>query len=57
MEICIGIDAANYNPLKKGSIKFLTDVPVKMVACYDIGRAAAKLIANPDPWNGKILDV
>lgn len=50
-------DAVNYNPLKKGSIKFLTDVPVKMVACYDIGRAAAKLIANPDPWNGKILDV
>ena len=51
------LDPVNYNPLKKGSIKFLTAVSVKMVGCYDIGRAAAKLIADPDPWNGKILDV
>ena len=51
------LDPVNYNPLKKGSIKFLSAVSVKMVGCYDIGRAAAKLIADPDPWNGKILDV
>ena len=50
-------DPANWNPLKKGSIKFLTDVPVKLCACYDIGRAAAKLIADPDAFNGKIVDV
>jgi len=50
-------DPVNWNPLKKGSIKFLTDVSLKFCACYDIGRAAAKLIADPDAFNGKIVDV
>ena len=50
-------DSVNDNPLKKGKIAFLTDTSVKMCGCYDIGRAAAKLFASQDQWNGKILDV
>lgn len=50
-------DPINYNPLKKGKVAFLSEVPVKMCATYDIGRAAAKMFANPDKWNGKALDI
>ena len=50
-------DPANWNPLNEGHVKFLTEVPVKMCATYDIGRAAAKMFQNPSAWNGKTLDV
>jgi uncharacterized protein YbjT (DUF2867 family) len=50
-------DAANWNPLKKGSVSFLTDKSCKFCATYDIGRAAAIALRNPEQWVGKSLDV
>ena len=50
-------DAANWNPLKKGVIKFLTLQSCKYCATYDIGRAAAIQFRNPSEWLGKSLDV
>lgn len=50
-------DPAHYNPLKKGSVKFLSEAPVKMCCTYDIGLAAAVHFENQDSWNGKTLDV
>jgi uncharacterized protein YbjT (DUF2867 family) len=51
-------DVANYNPLKKGSIKFLThpDCRVKFISCEDIGKGAATLLTNPMEYAGKIVD-
>ena len=51
-------DPANFNALKKGSVKGLwqADLKVKHVACRDIGKAAAVMLANPSKWQGKTLD-
>ena len=50
-------DPKNWNPLKKGAIKFLTTKRVKYCATYDIGRAAAVMFNNRDAWLGQTLDV
>ena len=50
-------DAANWNPLKKGVVKFLTLQDCKYCATYDIGRAAAIQFRNRSEWLGKSLDV
>lgn len=50
-------DAANWNPLKKGWVSFLTEQSCKFCSTYDIGRAAAIAFHNPDDWAGKSLDV
>jgi uncharacterized protein YbjT (DUF2867 family) len=50
-------DAANWNPLKKGRVKFLTLQDCKYCATYDIGRAAAIQFKDPQTWLGKTLDV
>jgi len=50
-------DAANYNPLKKGKVYFLTLEECKYCSTYDIGRAAAVMLHNPTEWYGKTLDV
>jgi uncharacterized protein YbjT (DUF2867 family) len=50
-------DAANFNPLKKGVVKFLSTQDCKYCATYDIGRAAAIQLTNPQQWLGKTLDV
>ncbi len=50
-------DAANWNPLKKGSVSFLTDKTCKFCSTYDIGRAAAIAFGHPEAWAGKSLDI
>ncbi len=50
-------DASNWNPLKRGVVKFLSDQPIKYCSTYDIGRAAAILFQNPQEWAGRSLDV
>ena len=50
-------DPANWNPLKKGVVKFLTLQHCKFCATYDIGRAAAIQFKNPQRWLGQSLDV
>jgi uncharacterized protein YbjT (DUF2867 family) len=50
-------DAANWNPLKKGVVKFLTVQDCKYCATYDIGRAAVIQLKDPKNWLGKTLDV
>ena len=50
-------DAANWNPLKKGVVKFLSVQDCKYCATYDIGRAAAVQFHNRSEWLGKSLDV
>ena len=50
-------DPANWNPLKKGVVKFLSEHDCKYCATYDIGRAAAIQFKNPHEWLGKTLDV
>ena len=50
-------DPANWNPLKKGVVKFLSLDDCKYCATYDIGRAAAVQFKNPQDWLGKSLDV
>ena len=50
-------DSANWNPLKKGVVKFLTKEDCKYCATYDIGRAAAIFFKNPHDWLGNTLDV
>ena len=50
-------DSANWNPLKKGVVKFLSLQDCKYCVTYDIGRAAAIQLKNPQPWLGKTLDV
>ena len=51
-------DGANFNPLKKGSVKMLTypDKPVKYIAVEDIGKASAVLLTDPDTYAGKIIE-
>lgn len=50
-------DPANWNPLKKGVVKFLMTGPCSYVATTDIGRAAAAQFKDPAKWLGKSLDV
>ena len=50
-------DAANWNPLKKGVVKFLSLQECKYCATYDIGRAAVIHFNDPQAWLGKALDV
>ena len=48
---------ADWNPLKKGHIKFAITTRCTYCSTYDIGRAAAIMYKNPDQWQGKTLDV
>jgi len=50
-------DAANWNPLKKGKVSFLSDKVLKFCSTYDIGRAAAVVFSNPHYWCGQTLDI
>lgn len=50
-------DPKNWNPLKKGTIKFLSTKRIKYCATYDIGRAAAVMFNNRETWLGRSLDV
>lgn len=52
-------DAATFNPLTKGKVKFLLppDVAMKFVSCFDIGRAAANVFAEPASYQGKLLEL
>ena len=50
-------DPKNWNPLKKGALKFLSTQRIKYCATYDIGRAAALMFKNRDAWLGRSLDV
>jgi uncharacterized protein YbjT (DUF2867 family) len=50
-------DPKNWNPLKKGALKFLSTQKLKFCATYDIGRAAAVMFAHPETWLGRSLDV
>ncbi len=50
-------DPANWNPLKRGVVKLLTEQDCKFCAAYDIGRAAVIQFKNPQDWIGKKLDV
>lgn len=47
----------DWNPLKKGQLKFLTTSKNKYCSTYDIGRAAAIMFKTPAQWQGKTLDV
>lgn len=50
-------DPKNWNPLKKGVLKFLSTKIIKYCATYDIGRAAAVMFKNRETWLGRSLDV
>lgn len=50
-------DATNWNPLKKGVVKFMSTQECKFCSTYDIGRAAAIQFRDPQAWIGKSLDV
>lgn len=50
-------DAANWNPLKKGKVSFLSNQVCKFCSTYDIGRAAAVIFNHPQDWYGKTLDI
>jgi len=50
-------DPKNWNPLKKGALKFLSTKRIKYCATYDIGRAAAVMFKNRETWLGRSLDV
>jgi nucleoside-diphosphate-sugar epimerase len=50
-------DKHNWNPLKKGQVKFLTDAKTKFCSTYDIGKAAALMFHHPTDWNRKTLEV
>lgn len=50
-------DPKNWNPLKKGSLKFLSTKTIKYCATYDIGRATAIIFKNSNEWFGKKLDI
>ncbi|NBO39298.1 hypothetical protein EBU99_12030, partial [bacterium] len=50
-------DPANWNPLKKGVVKFLSLQDCKYCSTYDIGRATAIQLKNPQQWLGQSLDV
>jgi nucleoside-diphosphate-sugar epimerase len=50
-------DAQNWNPLKKGSLKFILDQTCTWCGTYDIGRAAAAHFKNPSAFLGQTLDV
>lgn len=50
-------DPTNWNPLKKGRLKFLSTKECKYCGTFDIGRAAAIMFKNPKEWLGKTLDV
>jgi len=51
-------DPANFNPLKKGKLKFLAypDKKIKFIACEDIGKGSAALLTNPGEYAGKIVE-
>jgi uncharacterized protein YbjT (DUF2867 family) len=49
-------DAANWNPLTQGKIKFLTAAPTLWVSTLDLGKAAAACFSDQAAWAGKTLD-
>lgn len=52
-------DPANYNPLNRGHVKFLTKSPetsVKFIATDDIGKASCKMLMDPEKFAGKIIE-
>jgi uncharacterized protein YbjT (DUF2867 family) len=48
-------DPANWNPLSKGSVKFLSEAPINFVSTYDVGKAAAVVLKDKEKWHGKTL--
>lgn len=50
-------DAVNFNPLKKGQLKFLTKVTCAFCSTYDIGRMAAVQFKDKAQWLGKTQEV
>ena len=50
-------DPKNWNPLKKGAVKFLSNKKMKFCSTYDIGRAAAIMYKDPEVWVRRSLDV
>lgn len=50
-------DPAHYNPLKKGSVKGLSDKKWNYCSTYDIGSAMAEILNNPSTWNRKIVNI
>ena len=50
-------DPANWNPLKKGRLKFLSEKEIKYCSTYDLGRAAVLMFKDPAKWLEKSLDV
>ena len=49
-------DAANWNPLTAGKIKFLTAAPALYISTFDLGKAAAACLKDQAAWAGKTLD-
>jgi uncharacterized protein YbjT (DUF2867 family) len=49
-------DAANWNPLKKGQLKFLMLEPLTWISTYDIGRGAAAMFKDAKKWQGKTVE-
>jgi len=49
-------DAGNWNPLKKGGVKFLTEASTLMVSTYDVGKAASVMLTNQSEWQGRSLE-
>ena len=50
-------DAANWNPLTEGKVKFLTAAPTMYCSTLDIGKAAAAFLDDKAAWNGKTLSI
>jgi hypothetical protein len=51
-------DAANWNPLKKGSVKMLTkpETKLKYVSSVDIGKGLAALVMDSKKYKGKTIE-
>lgn len=51
-------DPGNYNPLSKGSVKFLAkpDCRTKFIATEDIGKGSAALLMDPKKYAGKTIE-
>jgi len=50
-------DSQSYNPLTRGCVKGLVspNIKLKMVACRDVGKAAAKIFMNPEKFHEKTI--
>ena len=50
-------DPANWNPLKPGKVKFLTEASTKFISTYDVGCAVAVFLKEPETWNNKKVEM